>query len=177
MNPTDTREGGRPPRRALVTSVPTPAGALVVAVLTTLSIAACGGEERALPDFAPELPVDAGSLEARESGLQVQILEEGSGQVAEAGQTVVVHYTGWLPDGQKFDSSRDRGEPLSFPLGQGRVIRGWDEGVAGMREGGRRVLVIPPELGYGERGAGNVIPANAWLVFDVELLEAGAGGT
>jgi peptidylprolyl isomerase len=102
----------------------------------------------------------------------------GEGAEAQAGQTVIVHYTGWLYDaaapenkGTKFDSSLDRNEPFDFPLGGGRVIRGWDEGVAGMREGGKRVLTIPPEMGYGPRGAGGVIPPNATLVFEVRLLK------
>lgn len=94
----------------------------------------------------------------------------GSGDEAVAGKTVVVHYTGWLTNGVKFDSSKDRDEPFDFPLGAGHVIRGWDQGVAGMKVGGKRKLTIPPELGYGARGAGGVIPPNATLVFEVELL-------
>ena len=108
------------------------------------------------------------------SGLQYEDTTTGSGEVATAGQSVSVHYTGWLYDngtrGTKFDSSKDRGEPFIFPLGGGMVIKGWDEGVQGMREGGVRTLIIPANLGYGARGAGGVIPPNATLKFEVELL-------
>ena len=109
------------------------------------------------------------------SGLQYQDLKLGSGLVANAGTTVTVHYTGWLqnPDGstgKKFDSSRDRHDPFKFPLGAGRVIKGWDEGVQGMKVGGMRKLIIPAALGYGARGAGGVIPPDATLIFEVELL-------
>lgn len=104
------------------------------------------------------------------SGLKYVELKEGTGDEAKAGQTVEVHYTGWLKDGAKFDSSKDRNKPFQFPLGAGRVIKGWDEGVAGMKVGGKRKLIIPPELGYGKRGAGDVIPPDAELTFEVELL-------
>jgi peptidylprolyl isomerase len=104
------------------------------------------------------------------SGLKYVDQQEGTGKEAKAGDTVSVHYTGTLKDGKKFDSSRDRGQPFEFPLGAGRVIKGWDEGVAGMKVGGKRKLIIPPELGYGARGAGGVIPPNAELTFEVELL-------
>ena len=95
----------------------------------------------------------------------------GTGPEATAGKDVRVHYTGWLTDGKKFDSSKDRGDPFMFSLGRGEVIRGWDEGVTGMKVGGKRKLTIPPDLGYGSRGAGGVIPPNATLLFEVELLE------
>ena len=108
------------------------------------------------------------------SGLQIEDVVTGNGPEAATGAHVIVHYTGWLyvngAAGAKFDSSKDRGDPFSFPLGAGYVIRGWDEGVAGMKVGGTRRLIIPPELGYGARGAGGVIPGNATLLFEVELL-------
>ncbi len=107
------------------------------------------------------------------SGLIIEELAVGDGDVATAGQQVKVHYTGWLTDGKKFDSSKDRDDPFVFPLGAGRVIKGWDEGVQGMKVGGKRKLTIPPGLGYGSRGAGGVIPPNATLVFEVELLGVG----
>ena len=104
------------------------------------------------------------------SGLVYEDLAVGSGAGARAGSDVLVHYTGWLTNGTKFDSSHGRGEPFGFPLGQGQVISGWDEGVEGMRVGGKRKLTIPPALGYGAYGAGGVIPPNATLVFEVELV-------
>lgn len=120
-------------------------------------------------------------FEMNASGLGIEDIQAGSGNTAQAGQRVTVHYTGWLweadpdnPDsgrpGRKFDSSLDRNQPFSFQLGRGEVIRGWDEGVSGMKVGGKRRLLIPAELGYGARGAGGVIPPNATLLFDVELL-------
>jgi peptidylprolyl isomerase len=104
------------------------------------------------------------------SGLGYVDIVEGTGARPRTGDSVSVHYTGWLKSGQKFDSSLDRGQPLVFPVGKGRVIKGWDEGVAGMKVGGKRKLVIPAHLGYGDRGAGGVIPPGATLVFEVELL-------
>jgi peptidylprolyl isomerase len=108
------------------------------------------------------------------SGLQMIDTQAGTGAQPKQGQTAVVHYTGYLNDngkkGKKFDSSVDRGQPFEFPVGAGRVIKGWDEGVGSMKVGGKRTLIIPPQLGYGERGAGNVIPPNATLIFDIELL-------
>jgi peptidylprolyl isomerase len=108
------------------------------------------------------------------SGLQIIDTQVGTGASPQTGQTCVMHYTGWLYEngakGKKFDSSLDRGQPFEFPIGRGRVIAGWDEGVASMKVGGKRTLIIPAKLGYGERGAGGVIPPNATLMFDVELL-------
>ena len=134
----------------------------------------------ALPAQAQQTPSVQGTskLDATRSDLQKVDVKQGAGAEATTGKAVVVHYTGWLYDtskpdshGVKFDSSRDRGVPFGFMLGAGRVIKGWDEGVAGMKAGGQRTLVIPPQMGYGERGAGGVIPPNATLIFDVELLE------
>ena len=140
--------------------------------LFALILSACGGSDAkgdasAGGDFA----VDSAALTRTESGLQYQDVTVGTGAEARQGQEAVVHYTGWLTDGTQFDSSRDRGAPFSFPLGKGQVIAGWDEGVAGMKVGGRRKLVIPASLGYGDMGAPPVIPPGATLVFDVELLE------
>ena len=113
----------------------------------------------------------AGSVQVLSGGVRAEDLKVGDGALAETGTNVSVHYTGWLTDGTKFDSSVDRGEPFKFRLGAGQVIRGWDEGVKGMRVGGKRKLTIPPDMGYGAAGAGGVIPPNATLVFDVELLD------
>ena len=105
------------------------------------------------------------------SGLGIEDVTVGTGAAAQKGQYVSVHYTGWLENGKKFDSSKDRNDPFQFPLGMGHVIKGWDEGVQGMQPGGVRKLTIPADLGYGARGAGGVIPPNATLIFEVELLE------
>jgi FKBP-type peptidyl-prolyl cis-trans isomerase FkpA len=129
------------------------------------------------PPEASEPAVDTSTIQITD-GLSAQILQEGDGDPAEVGQIAVVHYTGWLYDesaenhrGNKFDSSVDRDKPFSFMLDEGRVIKGWDQGVVGMKVGERRELTIAPEMGYGDRGAGNVIPPGATLVFEIELLE------
>jgi FKBP-type peptidyl-prolyl cis-trans isomerase len=153
-----------------------------IAILLCLVLTACGGERKAAPasseapassgsamTFAPQLGVDMASMTKTPSGLAYKDVKVGDGAEAKAGQMATVHYTGWLPNGTKFDSSRDRGEPFAFPIGAGQVIKGWDEGVAGMHVGGRRLLVIPASLGYGESGS-DPIPPNSTLVFDVELL-------
>jgi len=117
-------------------------------------------------------PMTEENVVTTDSGLKYVDIVEGTGATPKKGQTVSVHYTGTLENGTKFDSSRDRGQPFQFPLGAGRVIKGWDEGIATMKIGGQRKLIIPPDLGYGSRGAGGVIPPNATLLFDVELLGA-----
>jgi FKBP-type peptidyl-prolyl cis-trans isomerase FkpA len=129
-----------------------------------------GGAARA-GGFNAALGIDTAAMTKTPSGLRYQDVALGTGTPATAGKTVSVHYTGWLPNGEKFDSSRDRNQPFGFTLGAGQVIAGWDEGVAGMKVGGRRKLVIPPDLGYGTAGAPPDIPPGATLVFDVELLD------
>jgi FKBP-type peptidyl-prolyl cis-trans isomerase len=146
----------------------------LVALSLLLVVAACGSKREhpaATGGFSAELGVDTTALTRTPSGLRYVDVSKGQGEEAAAGRTVTVHYTGWLPNGKKFDSSRDRNEPFSFTIGAQQVIAGWDEGVAGMRVGGRRKLVIPPELGYGAAGAPPDIPPNSILVFDVELLD------
>lgn len=125
----------------------------------------------AYPALGGDKKKEGGKVIKTDSGLQYIDEKVGDGQEAKKGDTVEVHYTGRLKDGKKFDSSVDRGEPFSFRLGVGMVIKGWDEGVAGMKVGGKRKLIIPSDLGYGARGAGGVIPPNAELHFDVELLK------
>ncbi len=155
---------------------------LAAATLFALALSACGQQGTTAADNAgsSEQPAVADTTMEQEMITELQIIdvEPGDGATAAAGQDVVVHYTGWLYDpaapenkGSKFDSSVDRGQPFVFPLGGGRVISGWDEGVAGMQVGGKRVLIIPPAMAYGERGAGGAIPPNATLVFEVELLD------
>ena len=143
--------------------------AFLIAIVTFVATAvfAQGGSAKA-NSSAPTKVTGDGTKTA--DGLQYWDIKVGTGPVATAGQTVKVHYTGWLTNGKKFDSSVDRGEPFTFNLGGGQVIKGWDEGVAGMKVGGKRQLRIPPQLGYGDRGAGGAIPPNATLIFDVELL-------
>ena len=140
------------------------------AAIATISIVSTG----ILTMTTDDASAQSGKPVTTSSGLQMVDTQAGTGASPKSGQTAVVHYTGYLSDngakGKKFDSSVDRGQPFEFPIGQGRVIKGWDEGVATMKVGGKRTLTIPPALGYGERGAGGVIPPNATLIFDVELL-------
>lgn len=148
---------------------------LAFTVLAVLIIPfGCGNSDKSTPPNAPSTSSPAkvnGQPTTTASGLQYWDIVVGTGATAVPGNTVKVHYTGFLTTGEKFDSSRDRGEPFSFPLGAGRVIKGRDEGVAGMKVGGQRHLRIPPDLGYGAAGAGGAIPPNATLIFDVELLD------
>lgn len=137
-------------------------GLIVVALIATACAQSSAGAG----------PAGSGGNEATTpSGLKYTDVVVGTGAQPQTGQTAIVHYTGWLLDGKKFDSSKDRGQPFTFPLGRGRVIKGWDEGVATMKVGGTRRMTIPPDLAYGPQGAGGVIPPNATLTFEVELLD------
>lgn len=152
------------------------AASILAAAATLLVATACGSDKVTAPEitettFAPSLGVNLDASTRTESGLYYQDLQLGGGTVARAGFKVTAHYTGWLADGTKFDSSVDRGQPISFTLGVRDVIVGWDEGISGMRVGGTRKLVIPPSLGYGSRQNGP-IPPNSILVFDVTLVSA-----
>lgn len=146
----------------------------VAICLLTLSIALLAQSKKAAKPPAKKADgptAVSGKPITTASGLQYWEIKKGTGKLAQAGKKVSVHYTGWLTDGKEFDSSRDSGEPIQFQLGIGQVIKGWDEGIAGMKVGGKRQLRIPPELGYGARGFGSAIPPNATLVFDVELMD------
>ena len=157
-----------PTLRPLVSTIHFFAFAFALVLPLTLTVLVAVAAPMAHAELGPSKT--AGKPVVTKSGLKYWELKKGSGPVAKAGDQVKVHYTGWLTDGKKFDSSLDRGEPFAFKLGAGMVIKGWDEGVAGMKVGGKRQLRIPAELGYGARGAGGAIPPNAELIFDVELL-------
>ncbi len=136
-----------------------------IILLTAILVVGCSSGPRTYPGEPTTM-----EKKSLPSGLSYMEIKEGTGEQARAGQQVTVHYTGYLTNGQKFDSSVDRGKPFTFTLGTGQVIKGWDQGVEGMKVGEKRKLIIPPDLGYGSRGAAGVIPPNAELVFDVELL-------
>jgi peptidylprolyl isomerase len=146
-----------------------------MSALLALSVTLAGATLLIPGATTPATAQPSGSTMTTASGLKIEDTKVGTGASPKTGQTCVMHYTGWLyqngAKGQKFDSSVDRGQPFEFQIGRGMVIKGWDEGVATMKVGGKRTLIIPPELGYGPRGAGGVIPPNATLVFDVELVE------
>jgi len=141
---------------------------IISAVLAAVSITSCTKKDSTTTSTMTG--TTSGATTAVPAGLKIDDIKVGTGAEAVSGKTVTVHYTGTLTDGKKFDSSVDRGQPFKFTLGAGQVIQGWDKGFAGMKVGGKRKLTIPPELGYGERGAGGAIPPNATLIFDVELL-------
>jgi FKBP-type peptidyl-prolyl cis-trans isomerase len=166
---TSTPEATQPAAEAGKPAAEAPAAPEAPAAAPAAAAPAAGSVE--IPATGPWTQVAADQVTTTQSGLSYAVLTPGTGAEATPGKMVFMHYTGWLTDGKKFDSSLDRGQPFSFPLGAGRVIPGWDEGVAGMKIGEKRQLRIPSKLGYGERGAGGVIPPNATLVFDVELLE------
>ena len=151
-----------------------PSVLLTGAVFALLTFSAPADEKTAPAVPAAAAQKKESKMKTTPSGIQYEDTQEGTGASPKTGQTCVMHYTGWLWEkgakGKKFDSSLDHGKPFEFPLGQGRVIKGWDEGVATMKIGGKRTLLIPPGLGYGARGAGGVIPPNATLLFEVELL-------
>ena len=169
----------RPNRGTRSTSIPRPwRSALVVALLAAAASAVAQTQASGSEKAPPLSSTTTSKFGAKVSELQIVDQKTGAGAEAVSGKAVVVHYTGWLYDpaapdghGQKFDSSLDRNVPFGFFLGGGKVIKGWDEGIIGMKVGGKRTLVIPPDKGYGARGAGGVIPPNATLLFDVELLE------
>jgi FKBP-type peptidyl-prolyl cis-trans isomerase len=151
--------------RSMITAMTISAGLFSLVISTGTSVRA----------LAQDDPASSKKMQKTASGLEYADEKEGTGETPTSGQTVIVHYTGWLWEnnakGKKFDSSKDRNAPFVFPVGEGRVIKGWDEGVATMKVGGTRKLLIPPSLAYGDRGAGGVIPANATLLFEVELLD------